>query len=71
MCMFCAAAPMAASLGIAAEGKWRERRKEAQKLGQPVPRRILPFKAAAFAVTAGCVVAAVIYHSTIATKTGL
>ena len=64
MCMFCAMVPMAASLGTAAQAKQREKRKQAELEGKPVPRAVIPAGTATILLTAGLVMASIIYHTT-------
>jgi hypothetical protein len=63
MCMFCAAIPTAATLGVVVSSKQRTADKAAQTEGQPRPRRRL----ATGPITAGVVglllVGSVVYHT--------
>ena len=63
MCMFCAAIPMAASLGTAASARLRDKRKQAEARGEPPPKIVFPIQKATVAVIAALVVSAGLYHA--------
>ena len=63
MCMFCAAIPMAASLGTAASVRLKDQRKQAEARGEPAPKIVMPVEKATVAVIAALVVSAWLYHS--------
>lgn len=63
MCMFCAAVPTVAALGLAARGEQQRKRKEAAARGEPPPRPVLPAGKVSAAVLVAIVVAAIAYHA--------
>jgi len=77
VCLFCTAVPMTASLSIAARGKWKEKRRKAESLGQPAPTFTghLVKTALAGMLTATLLIVLVagafIYHTTILPRTGV
>ena len=71
MCVFCAAIPMTASLGIAAKARRSEKFRQAQALGEPLPKLALPVEKLTIAAVGGLVVSAVVYHTAIAPRTGV
>ena len=62
MCMFCAAVPTVAALGLAARGEQKEKLKEALARGEPPPRSLVPAVKATAAALVVVVLAAVLYH---------
>ena len=62
--MFCAAIPMAASLGTAASVRLKNKRKQAEERGDSVPKFVFPAEKATVVVIAALVVGAGLYHST-------
>jgi hypothetical protein len=62
MCMFCAAVPTVAALGLAVRGEQKEKIQEAQARGEPPPRSLVPAGKATAAALAVVVLAAVLYH---------
>ncbi len=63
MCMFCAAIPMAASLGTAASVRLKDKRKQAEARGESTPKIVFPVEKATVAVIAALVVSAGLYHT--------
>ena len=66
MCMFCAAVPTVAALGLAARGEQKEKIKEALARGEPPPRSLVPAGKATAAALAAIVVVAAVYHTQVA-----
>jgi hypothetical protein len=66
MCIFCAAVPMAVSLGIAANARQHEHERQAQ---EPA-RRVLRLKPVFAALVVGLVLCSVVYHTTLAPRIG-
>lgn len=66
MCMFCAAVPTVASLGLAARAEQQRKIKEAVARGEPPPRLILPAGKATAAALAAIVAMSVVYHTQVA-----
>ncbi len=71
MCMFCAAIPMSASVGIALAGKQNEKRREGTKDGRNAMSTRLPMNKATLVVTGGLLVCSVVYHVIIMPRTGI
>ncbi len=71
MCMFCAAIPMSASVGIALAGKQNEKRREGTKDGRNAMPTRLPMNKATLVVTGGLLVCSVVYHVIIMPRTGI
>ena len=65
MCVFCAAVPTVATLGLAARAEQKRKAQEAVARGEPPPRPIAPAGKATAAALAAIVVAAVVYHTQI------
>lgn len=65
MCMFCAAVPTVAALGLAVRGEQKQKIQEALARGEPPPRPIVPAGKATAAALAAIVVVAVVYHTQI------
>jgi hypothetical protein len=63
MCVFCAAVPIAASLGAMANSKQRQQIRLAEKQGKPPKKFIIPAGRATVGVLGGLVVCSVIYHT--------
>jgi len=63
MCMFCAAIPMAATLGTVVSSKQRIAVKTAQAAGQPLTRRRLATGPITAGVVGLLVVGSVVYHT--------
>jgi hypothetical protein len=61
--MFCAAIPMAASLGTATSVRLKNKRKQVEARGGPTPRIVFPVEIATVAVIAALVVSAGLYHT--------
>ncbi len=71
MCMFCAAVPLAGSIGIAITHKTNEKKREMQKRGEvPLPARVSPAKVTT-AVVATLLVGSAIYHLAIGPRIGI
>ncbi len=70
MCMFCAAIPMSASVGIALAGKQKKRLRQAGPSTTKPPRAEVPIARITVAVTGGLVVCAVVYHLAIMPRVG-
>jgi len=66
MCMFCAAVPTVATLGLAARAEQQRKRKEAVARGEPPPRPLVPAGKATAAALAAIAVVAVVYHTQVA-----
>ncbi len=66
MCMFCAAVPTVASLGLAAWAEQQRKSKEAVARGEPPPRPIVPAGKATAVVLASIVVMSIVYHTQVA-----
>lgn len=65
MCMFCAAVPTVATLGLAVRGEQRRKIQEAAARGEPLPRPIVPAGKATAVALAAIIVASVVYHTQI------
>jgi hypothetical protein len=63
MCMFCAAIPMASTLGVVVSSKQRTAQKAAQAEGKPLPRRRVATGPITAGVVAALVVGSVYYHT--------
>jgi len=63
MCMFCAAIPMAATLGTVVSSKQRSAVKIAQVAGKPMPRRRIATGPLTAGVVGLLVVGSVVYHT--------
>ena len=63
MCMFCAAIPTAATLGVVASSKQRTAEKLAVAEGKPTPRRRLATGPITAGVVGLLVVGSVVYHT--------
>ncbi len=62
MCILCTGIPTVLTLGVAAEGKQRQARKDAVQRGESLPRK-RPFIALTAAGVLGLVVTSVVYHT--------
>lgn len=65
MCMFCAAVPTVAALGLAARAEQKQKAQEAVARGEPPSRPLVPAGKATAAALATIVVVAVVYHTQI------
>lgn len=63
MCMFCAAVPTVATLGLAARAEQQRKIKEAVARGESPPRPIVPAGKATAAALVAIVAVSVIYHT--------
>ena len=70
MCMFCAAIPMSASIGAAVMGQQKEKRRQAEAHGEPLPPNALPVGKVTLVVTGGLIVCSAVYHLIIMPQTG-
>ncbi len=71
MCVFCAAVPLASSIGLAITHKDNEKRREMRSRGEvPPPSRLSPAKATT-AVVAVLLVGSAIYHLAIGPRIGI
>ena len=71
MCIFCAAIPLAASMGTAISAKEKEKRHQAIERGEVPPRLILPPGKTTAVVLVGLAAGSVIYHTVIFPRTGI
>ena len=71
MCLFCAAVPVTASVGIAAQAKWKEKCKAAELRGEPLPKFRVPLDKVTGGLVVGLVITAAVYHTTLAPKLGI
>ena len=65
MCMFCAAVPTVATLGLAARAEQQRKVKEATARGEPPPRPVVSAGKATAAALVTIVAVAAIYHTQI------
>ena len=63
MCVFCAAIPVAGSLGAMERSKQRLQIRQAQEQGKVPPQLAIPAGKATLAVIGGLVVCSAIYHT--------
>ena len=63
MCVFCAAVPMAASVGALAHAKQREQIRNAEAQGKPAPRMVLPAGRVTLGVVGALMIGSLIYHT--------
>ena len=63
MCIFCAAIPLAASVGAAANSKQKRQIHFAEEQGTPPPRVTLTAGRATAIIVSGLVVCSIIYHT--------
>jgi hypothetical protein len=63
MCMFCAAIPTAATLGVVANSRQRTAEKAAQAEGKPLPKRRLATGPVTAGVVSLLVVGSIVYHT--------
>jgi membrane protein required for beta-lactamase induction len=63
MCMFCAAVPTVATLGLAARAEQQRKVKEATARGEPPPRPLMSAGKATAATLVAIVAMSVIYHT--------
>ncbi len=63
MCMFCAAVPTVAALGLAARGEQKHKVQEALARGEPPPQPLVPAGKATAAALVAIVAVSVIYHT--------
>jgi hypothetical protein len=66
MCVFCAAVPTVAALGLAARGEQKQKTQEALARGEPPPRPLVPAGKATAAALVAIVVVAAVYHTQVA-----
>ena len=66
MCVFCAAVPTVAALGLAARGEQKQKIQEALTHGEPPPRPLVPVGKATAAALAAIVAVAIVYHTQVA-----
>ena len=71
MCMFCAAVPMSVSLTVALRAKSREKRQQPQPKRSTSQYRWLVLEKASPCLVVGSFVAAVVYHTLLAPRTGI
>jgi hypothetical protein len=65
MCVFCAAVPTVAALGLAARGEQKQKIQEALARGEPPPRPLVPAGKVTAAALVVIVAVAAIYHTQI------
>jgi len=70
MCMFCAAIPMSASIGAAVIGQQKEKRRQAEADGEPLPPNSISVGKVTFVVTGGLIFCSAVYHLVIMPQTG-
>lgn len=70
MCMFCAAIPMSASVGAALMGQQKEKRRQAEAHGEPLPPNPVSVGKVTLVVTSGLIVCSTVYHLVIMPQTG-
>ncbi|PKO23287.1 MAG: hypothetical protein CVU38_04885 [Chloroflexi bacterium HGW-Chloroflexi-1] len=63
MCMFCAAVPTVATLGLAARAEQQRKVKEATARGEPCPRTVVSAGKATAAALVAIVAVAAVYHT--------
>lgn len=63
MCMFCAAVPTVATLGLAARAEQQQQVKEALARGEPPPRPVVPASKATAVALVAIVALAAVYHT--------
>jgi hypothetical protein len=63
MCIFCAAIPVAGSLGAMASSKQRLQIRQAEEQGKTSPKYVLPAGKVTLGVIGGLVVCSAIYHT--------
>ena len=63
MCVFCAAVPVAASLGAMANSKQRQQIRLAEEQGKAPKKIVIPAGRATAGVIGGLIVCSVIYHT--------
>lgn len=63
MCMFCAAVPTVATLGLAARAEQQRKIKEAVAHGEPLPHVILPAGKATAVALVAIIVTSIVYHT--------
>lgn len=71
MCLFCAAIPMAASLGTASAGKQLEKRRECEARGEVPPKVLIPAGKATPVIVVGLLVSSAIYHTILMPRIGI
>ncbi len=71
MCMFCAAVPMSASLTVALRAKSREHRQRLQPKQSPIQYKGLVLEKVSPCLVVGSFVAAIVYHTILAPRTGI
>ena len=63
MCIFCAAIPASMALGASAQARQNHARKEAEVLGKPAPKPVVPAGPATGCVVVLLVVGSVVVHT--------
>jgi hypothetical protein len=63
MCIFCAAIPVAGSLGAMASSKQRLQIRQAEEQGKAPPKPFIPAGKAALGVIGGLMICSAIYHT--------
>ncbi len=71
MCVFCAAVPLASSIGLAITHNDNEKKRDMKKRGQEPPRSLVSPAKVTTAVVATLLVGSAIYHLTIAPRIGI
>jgi hypothetical protein len=63
MCIFCAAIPVAGSLGAMTSSKQRLRTRQAEEQGKAPPKLVIPAGKVTLGIIGGLVVCSAIYHT--------
>lgn len=70
MCIFCAAVPLSASVGVAIAGKQRQQQLRAYENGKELPLAKFPTRRATVVITGSLLVCSAVYHLVIMPHTG-
>ncbi len=70
MCMFCAAIPMSASVGVALMGQQKEKRRQAEAHEESSPPNTVSAGKVTLVVTSGLIICSAVYHLVIMPQTG-